>query len=79
MSGPYAVGELLMREGQEYAAELGYTASAYLNTTILVTSIKFGTAVRGVARVEVLAVVVSDIENEDIDDPFFPNTTFEDL
>ena len=79
LSGPYSVGQLDMREGQSYEVAFGYTASLYVNLVILVQSIRFGTTVRGVARVEIAGIVTSDIENEDTLDFLYPNTTIEDL
>lgn len=79
LSGPYAVNELLMRQGQEYVVYFGITATVYIAAVILVQSIRISQTARGVARVDVSGIVTSDIENEDVDDVLYPNTTIEDL
>lgn len=60
MSGPYTVEDLGMMEGSEYDVVLGITTTFGLPVTVLVTSIRIKTAVRGVARTEVAGVVNSD-------------------
>ena len=64
LTGPYDVGELGMAQGQEYPIELGITASVFIETTILVSSIKLAQNARGVARVEVSCVINADMEAE---------------
>lgn len=66
LSGPYAVGELGMIEGQEYEVQLGITDTVFVDVTVLVDRISLSQSVRGVARVDVTGVVTSDIENEEL-------------
>lgn len=79
LTGPYAVGELLMEQGQEYTVYFGITSSVYIAAKVLVQSIRISQTVRGVARMDVAGIVTSDIENEDVTDSLYPNTTIEDL
>ena len=64
LTGPYEVGQLGMTQGGEYPVELGITASVFITSTIIITSIKLAQSVRGVARVDVMGVINADLEAE---------------
>lgn len=64
MSGPYDVNNLGLKRGEEYMVELGITATVFIATTIIITSIKLATTARGVARVDVTGVINADIDAE---------------
>lgn len=64
LSGPYEVGTLAMTQGGEYPVELGLTATIFIATTIIVSSVKLAQSVRGVARVDVMGVINADLELE---------------